>query len=222
MSEKEASLNKQIKNLTKTVQRLVDAKRLDELKGHLPVEEEPEETSMLKVNTQEFDMFGDPVVMITSSRLHGDDDAFDFANSFVVGKHHRMMGNRYGKHSLLIKKEYFDEGKIDPYLISAFPHRVIEIVENGERVEYYKIRMLVTDMQAAKLLLTRIPTGEGLARMEEIWRNGTANFGPGFTQEKTPIPPQYAPSNTYGKLKKPEKNQMISKETVEQGFKEEE
>lgn len=219
MSEaKKESILKEIKKLTKKVERLEQTKKLEELEGHLPAEEQPEEINMLKVNTQEFDMFGDPTGMITSSRLHGDYDAHNIATAFVIGKHHRMIGNRYGKHSLLIKKEYFDEGKIDPYLLSAYPHKIIEMPCNGETIEFYKIRMLVTDIQVVKLLLTRIPTGEGLARKEQIMHVGAKLMGLNFTEEKIPIPPDYIPSGTYGKVKKAQKDTPLAIEAAQQGF----
>ena len=216
------SVSKLIKQLGKKVDRLEQTKRLEELEGHLPAEELPEEMNMLKVDTQEFDMFGDPVGLITGSRLHGDDDAYNVAHAFVIGKYHRMLGNRYGKHSIIIKKEYFDEEKIDPYLLSAFPHRVISLPDhNGEMVDFYKIRMLITDMQVVKLLLTRIPTGEGLARKEQIMHVGAKLMGLDFTENKIPIPPDYIPSGTYGKVKKAKEAPAVI-QAAEQGFKEEE
>lgn len=218
MKNKDNSVNKTIKKLQSAVDRLVQTKKLEELEGQIP-SEKLEEHNMLKVNTQEFDMFGDPIGMVTGSRLHGDADAWNIARAFVVGKHHNMMGNRYGKHSLLIRKEYFDEGKIDPYLLSAYPHKVIEMPVNGEMVEFYKIRMLVSDMLVYKILLTRIPTGEGLARKEEIMHIGAKNMGIGWTEEKIPVPPDYIPKGTYGKVKKPSTGEQVVN-AVGSGFEE--
>ena len=218
---KSDSVSKLIKQLGKKVDRLEQTKKLEELEGHLPAEEAPDEMNMLKVDTQEFDMFGDPIGLITGSRLHGDDDAYNVAHAFVIGKYHRMLGNRYGKHSILIKKEYFDDEKIDPYLLSAFPHRAVTLPHNGEMVEFYKIRMLITDMQVVKLLLTRIPTGEGLARKEQIMHVGAKLMGLNFTEHKIPIPPDYIPSGTYGKVKKAKETPVAIK-AAEQGFSEDE
>ena len=218
MRTKGDSVNKMLKKLTKQVDRLEQTKKLEELEGRIPEEERPEDHNMLKVNTQEFDMFGDPIGMVTGSRLHGDADAYNIARAFVVGKHHNMMGNRYGKHSMLIRKEYFDEGKIDPYLLSAYPHKIIELKVNNETVEYYKIRMLVSDMLVNKMLLTRIPTGEGLARKEEIQHVGAKAMGYPFTQENIPIPPDYMPKGTYGRIKKPQESSLMK--AAQDGFEE--
>lgn len=190
MTKKE-STSQAFKSLKKKVDRLEQAKKLEELEGHIPQEDTAEDINMMRVDTQDYDIFGDPIGLITGSRLGDYQDSFRFARSFVVGKHHRMAGNRYGKHSLLIKKEYFDEGSIDPYLISAYPHKIIK---GRDGLEYYQIRMLVTDMLTTKLLLTRIPTSDGKARQEQIQHAGAKSMGIGWTEEKVPVPPNYIPA----------------------------
>jgi len=203
------------KALKKQVDRLEQSKKLDELEGTIPTEDVPE-MNMLRVGTEDYDIFGDPMGIVTASRLKDYSDSFQFAKSFVVGKHHRMLGNRYGKHSLLIRKEYFDDGRIDPYLLSAFPYREILINEKGHNVEYYKIRMLITDMLATKLLLTRIPTSDGKARLEQIQHAGAKAMGIGWSEEKSPVPPSYIPSYTD---KRPQGDSKIKK-AVDSGFSE--
>lgn len=202
-----------IKALKKQLDRLEQAKKLEDLEGTIPTDDAPEK-SMLRVGTEDYDIFGDPMGIVTASRLKDYSDSFQFAKSFVVGKHHRMLGNRYGKHSLLIRKEYFDDGRIDPYLLSAFPYREILIHERGHNVEYYKIRMLITDMLATKLLLTRIPTSDGKARLEEIQREGAKAMGIGWSEEKSPVPPSYIPSYTD---KRPQGEGKIKK-AIDSGF----
>lgn len=194
MAKKE-SQGSAVKAIKKRLDRIEQTKKLEELEGNIP-QEESTEINMMRVDTQDYDIFGDPVGLITGSRLKDYNDAFNFARSFVVGKHHRMMGNRYGKHSLLIKKEYFDDGRIDPYLLSAYPYTIIKITERGEVVEYYKIRMLIRDILSTKLLLTRIPTSDGKARLEQIQHAGAKSMGIGYAEEKSPVPPSYIPSYT--------------------------
>ena len=212
MTKKE-SQNSVLKALKKKVDRLEQTKKLEELEVKIPTDEAPE-TNMMKVDTEDYDIFGDPIGMVTWSRLKDYTDSWQFAKSFVVGKHHRMMGCRYGKHSLLIKKDYFDEGRIDPYLLSAYPYTIIQIKERGHIVDYYKIRMLITDMLAIKLLLTRIPTSDGKARLEQIQHAGAKAMGLGWSEEKVPVPPNYIPSYTN---KKTDGNSKI-KEVAESGF----
>lgn len=202
-----------LKSLKQKVDRLEASKRLEELEGTIPTDSEPE-INMMRVDTQDYDLFGDPIGLITGSRLKDYNDAFQFAKAFIIGKHNRMMGNRYGKHSLLIKKQYFDEKSINPYLISAFPHMIFIRKEGQTLVEYYKIRIEVNDILVLKLLLTRIPTSDGKARHEQIQHAGAKAMGMAWLEDKNPVPPDYIPSYSD---KRPQEAGKIKK-SVENGF----
>lgn len=174
----------------------------DDLEREFEQEETKKSSAMLDIDPETVDSFGDSIELITKSRLRDYGESFQIAKNFVEREHHTMMGNRYGKHSKLIRV-YGDDGKlnkIDMNWFSGCDVKIVTIVDSdGIERSYYKIRMLVRDVLTKKLLLSRIPTADGKARQEEIQHKGATQFGKPWLDQNAPLdtmkPIKYNPHN---------------------------
>ena len=167
MSEK--ITNKQLLDAIKRMEGEIDELRedqADDLEGIDFSTSEDNKRSMLTIDPATTDSLGDSVELVTNSRLKNNKEAFEMAATFAKREYHSMVGNRFGKHSKLIP--VLDaNGKKNPINLSWFSGSKIRIVELGGK-EYYKIRLLMSDIVLKKILLLRIPTNNGGARQEEI------------------------------------------------------
>lgn len=149
-------------------------------------------SQMLEINPEMIDSFGDSIELVTKSRLGKYDEAYKVALGFVGREYHNMVGNRYGRHSKLIPV-YDNNGKlnkIDMVWFSGNDVKIVKIKEwNGKEREYYKIRLLVSDILTKKMLLARIPTSDGKARDEEIKHMGAGRLSEQGIQDMLNISP---------------------------------
>jgi hypothetical protein len=152
-------------------------------------------SQMLEVDPGQTDSFGDSVELVTKSRLENNAESFKVAVNFVSREYHNMQGNRYGKHSKLIPilDNYGKKTRLDMVWFSGSDIKIVKI--DGK--EYYKIRLLVYDILIKKLLLARMPTGDGKSRQEEIQHKGAGIGGQGWINQNAPMSPM-APINYKG------------------------
>lgn len=177
----------QIKRLSEQnkalAQKLKDATD-DDLETDLQFNEPKKHKVMFDIDPDRVDGYGDPVELLTKSRLRDATDAFDVAATFTHREYHHMMGNHYGKHSKLIPV-YNDDGSKnqDIQWYQGYP---ITIVEDKDGRLYYKIRMLIRDILTKKLLISKIAI-ESKGREEEIHLSGASRHGMGWIMENAPL-----------------------------------
>lgn len=199
-SEKEELLDA-IAELTHKVNELSEG---DDLEREFEFEEKNNPSVMLHVDAKLTDSFGDPVELHTKTRINNYNEAFVIARTFTEREYHNMMGNRYGKHSKLIRA-FDDDGKpnrIDMTWFSGNDVKIVNIIDSdGIERPYYKVRILVYDILIKKILMLRIATSDGAARQEEIQHRGASTIGKPWLDQNAPLnqmkPVKYNPANSH-------------------------
>lgn len=194
--EQNKEILEQIKKLSDKVQEITEG---DDLEQSFEMPEEKKKSQMLDIDPEIVDSFGDPVELMTKSRLRDYSESFRIALTFAKREYHNMVGNRFGKHSKLIPVFNDDgkENKIDMVWFSGNDIKIVEIEgKDGVVRQYYKVRLLIYDILIKKMLLSRIPIG-GQARYEDIQHVGAGRLGENWIKDNAPLNPMkpinYAP-----------------------------
>lgn len=181
---KEDMLLDAVSELSQKVKELSEG---NDLEKEFEFDDKKAHSQMLSIEPEQTDSFGDSIELITKSRLSDYTESFKIARNFVEREYHNMMGNRYGRHSKLIPV-YDEEGHENKIDLVWFSGNDVKIVQIGDKL-YYKIRLLVYDILTKKLLLARIPTGNGAARNEEINHKGASVMGKQWLDQNSPMNP---------------------------------
>ena len=180
-------LKKTVEALTEQIKALQSGPPInDDLGGSTIPADPPTENQMFSINMERRDEFGDGIEATTKARLQNYEEARRLAFTYIVREYHNMQGCKFGAHSKLIPVEDVDNKVVNLSWFSGMPIKKITI--RGQ--EFYKIRILISDIFVKKYLQLTIPTSEGKARYESILDKGVNIIG--VNEKNLPIPPLYA------------------------------